>query len=369
MIISFTCNNLNSGGAERVICNIANQLCEDGNYVNIICYKKLENFYYKLNNNVHIVEIDPKIQSRSSWIQRKLAGILNLFKLRNAIKGSDIVISFYSKQNCYSILAARTLNIPIICGERDHFFLNDGKFNHFLRRIFYPYANGFIHQTEDARNYLRKTCGIKCNDIIIPNPLWITEFPDRNPIPGYICAVGRLAQQKNYEGIIEAFRIVHERIPEASLHIFGDGPEKSRLLTIINENSLESAVFLEGLSKDILNVYSKSEIFVMFSHGEGYPNALMEALSVGVPTISSDCPIGGPKDMIVDGINGCLVEVGNTLDLAEKIIDLLNSQELRVKLSKNAKKIRQINEFMTIYSSWVQYIDKVRDEYEKKNNK
>lgn len=367
MVISFTCNNLNSGGAERVICNIANKFSEDGNIVNIICYKKLDNFYYELNKNVNIIEIDKKIKNRSSWIQRKLAGLLNLFKLKNAIRGSDIVISFYSRQNCYSIFVAKLLNIPIICAERDHFFLNDGKFNNFLRRVFYPYSNGFIHQTEDARKYLRSKCGIKCNDIIIPNPLWISDFPERRPVSGYVCAVGRLAQQKNYEGMIEAFRIVHERNPNASLHIFGDGPEKENLINRVKENSLEGTVFFEGLSKDIINIYAKSEVFIMFSHGEGYPNALMEALSMGVPSISSNCPIGGPSDMIDHGINGYLVENGDVFDLAEKIMFLLNSKDVRKKFSINAKEIRKTNEFKKVYSLWYEYINEVKNEYEKNN--
>lgn len=359
MTISFTCNKLNNGGAERVICNIANRMAEDGYNVRIICLDILPNFYYAFHKDISVIVLDKRASIRNLWLNRKLAGIRNFFRLSHTIKDSNIVISFYTHQNCYSIIAARLNHIPIICAERDHFFLTDGKTNYLMRKICYPHANGFIHQTGMARDYLRKTAGIKCRDIVLPNPLWLETFPERNPQLGFICAVGRLEGQKNYDGIIDAFNIVHQRIPSATLHIYGEGPSRQTLEDKIQNMGLTGIVVLEGLTKNVALVYAKSEVFVMFSHGEGYPNALMEALASGVPAVSSDCPVGGPKDMIRDGYNGFLVDCDDVQVLADKIVILLQSQELQHKFSKNAIKIRESNDFSHVYCEWMTYIEEV----------
>lgn len=363
MNIAFTCNNLNNGGAERVICNIANQMALDGHNVHLICYRVTESFYYELNDGVEIIQLDPHINMRNFFISRKIAGIVNLFKLCDALKWSDTVISFYTRQNCYSIIVCKLIGVPIICSERDHFFLNDGLINHTLRRLCYPLSDGFIHQTKAAQEWLRANEGVKCKDIVIPNPLWIENFPERKPVKGYVIAVGRLEEQKNYKELIDAFITVKRQIPYAELHIFGDGPQRKELQQYINSKDLNDTVFLEGITKDIISIYAKSEVFVMFSHGEGYPNALMEALAMGVPCISSDCPVGGPKDMIENGYNGFLVPCSDTDQLALKIITLLTHSNIAIKFSKNAKQIRETNKFPLIYKTIIKYLNKINKDF------
>lgn len=360
MIISFTCNNIGTGGAERVVCNLANQMAKEGHIVRIICYEKLSSFYYKLEENVSILELDPLINKREKKWNRKIAGILNLWRLFCAVKGSDRVISFYTRQNCYSILVSRLQRIPVICAERDHFFMSDGAFNHKMRTVFYPHANGFIHQTEMARQWLREHEGVRCKDIVVPNPLWIDEFPKREPIQGNIVAVGRLAKQKNYQQMIEAFAVVYKNCPYAKLHIYGEGASIDELKKLITNSGLEEVVFLEGMTKNVVEVYKHAEVFVMFSHGEGYPNALMEALAMGVPAVSSDCPVGGPRDMIQNGKNGFLVPCGDVKEFSNRIIELLQDSVLREKFSENAILIRESNKFEKIYRKIMKYVEDVQ---------
>lgn len=360
MIISFTVNNLNNGGAERVICNLANQLSRDGHDVRIICYAILKDFYFNLDNNVQIIELDKDINNRKSIFKRKIAGIVNLKKLYDAVKGSDRVVSFYTRQNCYSILVSSLQGIPVICAERDHFFMEDGKINHIMRKFFYPHASGFIHQTEMMRSWLRSKEGVRSKDIVIPNPLWIDTYPQRDPIEGNIVAVGRLAEQKNYEQMIEAFSIVHRKFPNANLNIYGEGPLKVSLQKIIDENNLNQSVQLKGITKNVLEVYQKAQIFVMFSKGEGYPNALMEALAVGVPSISSDCPAGGPRDMIVNGKNGFLVKPGDVIALVDRMGELLSNPLLRDQFSNNAISIRETNKNEKIYHQIKSFLEEIK---------
>jgi GalNAc-alpha-(1->4)-GalNAc-alpha-(1->3)-diNAcBac-PP-undecaprenol alpha-1,4-N-acetyl-D-galactosaminyltransferase len=358
MKIAFTCNRLGLGGAERVICNFANKMVTDGNDAQIICLDILEGFHYFIEENVKIVQLDEGYKKRSGALSRKIAGLKNLWKLFVNLKKEkpDVVISFYTRQNCYSILVCKILGIPIIAAERDHFFINDSRINRLLRKIFYPKADGFIHQTEWARTYLREHCGIIREDIVLPNPIWIEEYPVRNPISKNVISVGRLEEQKNYKGLFRAFKLVNEVIPDATLNIYGEGIQREELEILSNNLGLEKSIILRGSTSKILDCYAQADVFVLFSHGEGYPNVLMEALAVGVPSIASNCPIGGPADMIVDGENGILVSLENEKELASKLIKLLNDENLKSYLSRNAKNIQQTNDFAAIYQKLMRYV-------------
>lgn len=357
MNIVFTCNRVGSGGAERVITNIANRMAQDGINVEIICYDILDDFYYKVNEGVSIIEIDKNLKNYKSFFERKLFGVRNLYRLYATLKkiSPDLVVSFYTKQNCYSILCSKLLKIPIIAAERDHFFIADSKMNHILRKIFYHRADGFIHQTKWAKKYLEEHYHTPLNAIILHNPIWITQYGDRNPEHNVVIAVGRLAEQKNYNGMIQAFRIVANSVPDVKLKIYGSGPQ-DRLNELIYHNNLDKNVILMGQTQDVVSCYLKADAFVMFSHGEGYPNALMEALACGVPCVSSDCPIGGPSELLEDGINGYLTVNEDINDFANKIIALLESQETKERFSNNAMKIRESNSMDTIYEQLMKYI-------------
>lgn len=355
MKISFTCNNIGTGGAERVICSLANKMAEEGIDVQITCYEKLPSFYYDLHPRVQIKELDPLINKRRGFIKRKLAGLINVIRLYKSLRKSDRVVSFYTRQNCYSIIVCKILRIPIICAERDHFFMSDSKINHIMRKLCYPMATGFIHQTSMVRDYLRSHEGVKCNDVIIPNPLWIKDFPPRTPQRGKIIAVGRICNQKNYEGMLRAFSLVYKIKRNVSLHIYGHG-DSSALQDYAKILGIEQNVFFEGKSENIIDCYKTAEIFVMSSHGEGYPNALMEAMAMGVPSVSYDCPAGGPHDMIEDGINGFLIAHEDEKMLATCIAKLLDNHELQTQFSKNAINLRVTNEFEQIYKQYLDYI-------------
>lgn len=359
--VLFTCNRVGTGGAERVITNIANRMAQEGIQVKIACYDILPGFYYKTSTGVEIVELDKELSQHNSFFERKFYGLRNLFRLYSLVKNfhPDVIISFYTKQNCYSILCANMLHIPIICAERDHFFTCDSKMNDLLRKVFYHRADGFIHQTKWAKDYLESHYSTPSNGIILHNPLWISDYPSRKPATNEVIAMGRLAEQKNYIGILAAFQIVLERIPNACLKIYGNGEQRSYLQEVINEKHLNEHVLLMGETTDVLSAYAEADIFIMFSHGEGYPNALMEALACGVPSVASNCPIGGPAELIENGINGFLVENENINMFADRIVDLMSSEELKKKFSAAAMKIRETNSMENIYTELMQYINSI----------
>lgn len=359
--VVFTCNRVGTGGAERVIMNIANRMARDEIEVKIVCYDILPGFYYTVDDGVEIVELDKEMSHHISFWERKWYGFRNLFRLFFFLRHfqPDIIVSFYTKQNCYSTLCANMLHIPIVCAERDHFFTCDSRINHLLRKVFYHRADGFIHQTKWAKKYLEAHYRTPANGIILHNPLWITEYPERTPVRNEVIAMGRLAEQKNYSGMMCAFEKVHALLPEAKLRIYGKGDMDALLQKMINDKQLGDCVVLMGETTDVLAAYAAADAFIMFSHGEGYPNALMEALACGVPSIASNCPIGGPAELIEDGVNGYLVENENFDMLAERIVALLSSEEQKKKFSASALEIRQSNSMDRIYAALVDYLNQI----------
>lgn len=357
--VFFTCNRLGCGGAERVICTLCNELAKNGVLCSIVCLDILEGFYYTTNDGVDIIQLDKNISKRQSWISRKFCGLLNLYRLYRLLKTKrpDVVCSFYSKQNCYSILCTKLLHIPVICAERDHLFLTDGRVSHFLRLIFYKHADGFIHQTEWVKEYLEEKYKVTSDSLVLPNPLWINSFPDRKPIKGNLIAVGRLYEQKNYLGLIRAFLKAHSLVKSnITLSIYGEGPSRNEIEQLISDEEAQYIVMLKGRTDDVLTEYGKAEMFILFSHGEGYPNVLLEAMSCGVPCISSDCPIGGPAAMINNGVNGILVDSENEEELAQAIVNLHEDDDMQNKFSHKAIEIRKSNSLDVIFPLFYNYL-------------
>ena len=361
--VFFTCNRLGYGGAERVICSFCNEFARNGVQSSIVCLDVLDGFHYVINEEVSIVQLDKNIGKRDSWLKRKVWGLIALYRLFALLRREkpDVVCSFYSKQNCYSILCTRLLNIPIVCAERDSFFLSDGKLNYLLRLMFYRHADGFIHQTEWSKNYLEKTYKTSKDSIVLHNPLWIRTFPDRKPQRGNVIAVGRLAeQQKNYTGLIRAFvRASKQTTDDIRLTIFGEGPSKEDLQEFICEIGATNVVELKGQVDNILDEYGKAEMFILFSFGEGYPNVLMEAMACGVPCIASDCPIGGPASMISNNENGILVENKNEDELCQAILRLHDDEKLQSLFSEKAKEIKEKNSMSIIYEEFYTYLQHI----------
>lgn len=157
-----------------------------------------------------------------------------------------------------------------------------------------------------------------------------------------VVAVGRLELQKDFESLVRAWQFVHKAAPDWTLNIWGEGSRRPYLTNWIKELGLEDCVFLKGGDYDINTILSQSSIFVLSSLYENSGEIILEAMARGLPVVSFACPFG-PRDIIQDGVNGCLVENRNELDLADKIIQLIHSPLLRGNIGKAA--FRRVNEF------------------------
>ena len=343
--IGFVISSLSSGGAERVLVNLANYL---SNYYEITIYTfSNEDSFYKLDEKVKHIKLNLAKKSNN-----KIESIVNIFKrikkLKKVFKNEDLIISFMTHTNILSIVASKLLNKKIIISERIEYNFYGKKIN-FLKRVFYPFANYLVVLTDrDKKNYKYLK-----NIEVIPNPINMLECNGKKE--NIILAVGRLNKQKGFDTLIEVYSKIDTNYP---LYIVGEGKERKNLENLIKKFNLEKKVFLVGRSKEIHKWYEKASIFVLSSRKEGFPNVLIEAMSCGCACIAFDCPTG-PGEIIENYKNGILVENQNKEELKKAIELLINDKNLREKLLKEAVKVREKYSIEKIGERWKNIIQKL----------
>ena len=313
--IAFLTLSMSRGGAERVIASMCNEYLVDRYRITIItCMKRpLE---YDLDSRIQVKTLDDaETEAKQNMAVRFLRRRTKLSKILGEIT-PDILLCFLPEPNmiaCSLKLSKgfrNSLRFPVIISVRnDPVREYKSKVRHLMMTTLYPKADGYVFQTDDAKRYFDFSTHIKETATVIPNPL------SRNFITGdkaterdkRVVSVGSLSRQKNQRFLIEAFAQVHKDFPDYTLEIFGEGSLREELQTLIHDKNLDNVVTLKGSVPNVKDQIRTASIFVMTSDYEGMPNALMEAMAIGLPVISTDCPCGGPKFLIEDGVNGKLV--------------------------------------------------------------
>ena len=189
-----------------------------------------------------------------------------------------------------------------------------------------------MFQTERAKNYF--TGKIKSLGVIIPNPVAITCTAQKSK--NKIVSVGRLAPQKNQKLLIDSFNDVLKKHPEYSLYIYGDGSLKQQLETQIIELGLEKKVFLPGNKPNVHKEIADAKIFVLSSDYEGLSNALLEAMMMGFPCVSTEC--AGADEYIINGENGMLVPLQDKDAMINAINYIIENQDIAFEMGEKAKR-------------------------------
>ena len=192
----------------------------------------------------------------------------------------------------------------------------------------------------------------------VHNPLtFVTQSSYSTCREHTVVAVGRLELPKDFESLIRAWQFVHKAAPDWKLNIWGEGSRRPYLTHWIKELELEDCVFLQGYTRDVHAKLEESSVFVLSSLYEGLPLVVLEAMGCGLPVVSFACSFG-PRDIIQEGVNGFLVESRSESDLAERIIRLIQSQELRERMGKAALKRTKDFDISMIVKQWMNLFKK-----------
>jgi len=356
MRISFIIDQMRTGGAERVIANLSNQFVSQGHNVSVIMLNEnAEQSYYPVDSRVHLIPVKREY--------RKNNPIKKILLLRHCIRSArpEIIISFLHHINVYAYFASLGLRIPHIVSERNDPRLSPKRvLIRLLRNFVFNSVDGCVFQTGGAKSFFSARLQEKSE--IIPNPVVLMYEPtDHFEREKKITAAGRLVPQKNYGMMLRAFYAFSEKYPDFKLVICGEGSARSSVEDLIRELELESRVKLLGQVANPHEIMHNSVAFALSSDYEGMPNALLEAMALGVPSVSSDCPCGGPSDLIKNRENGILVPVGDADAMAAAFESLATDAELSERLSTNAKSLRTIYSVETIAEHWLEYIATVKN--------
>lgn len=351
--ICFVINKLTDGGAERVTSVVANCLYKRKKYeIVVVTFEKYddEKEYY-LEKGIKRVNIP---LSNSNGTLGMAKNFINVRK-RLLLLNCDCYIGIDIFANLLVSFVGMTSKCKTIISERNAPKQVDLRaINKMLRKVLYPFCNKIVFQTqgalEDSDFFLQK------KGVIIPNPIK-ENLPTREAIESVVCAAGRLVAQKNYKMLLDAFEQVVKKHPEYKLSIYGQGVMEEELSKLIIKKGLEKNVTLEGYFEDVHNKMKNNEIFVLSSDYEGLPNSLMEAMAMGFPVVSTDCPPGGPRSLIENGRNGYLVPVNDSEKMAEKINYLIENKSFREKIGKEAEQIRKTYSAEIITRQWERVIE------------
>jgi len=345
--ITFIAANLNSGGAERVMSLLANQFIESGYEVEFIFLKKDVRFY-PLHQQVKIKVVEKECCSESLFKK--------LLWMRKYVgkEKTDAVFAFRIAIYCVTLLSLLGKKVPIISSER-----NDPRFYglnlKLLQMVLLPLTDRFVVQTQHIKDYFPKFIQKKTD--IIFNPVTEKVF-SLDSVHKYkqIISVGRLHNQKNQKMMIEAFARISQQFPGWKLVIYGEGPERKNLESLIKRLKVKEKVLLPGRCETVIEELNKSEIFAFSSDYEGMSNAVVEAFCVGLPIITTK--VSGTEDIITDGKNGYLLE-RNDIDGMEKAMrNLMGDEKLRIMMGDYNKSKANQFEIEHILKQWEDVLKK-----------
>lgn len=360
MKITLLIGSLAGGGAERVVCNLANYLADKGHEITVLTVSDKQT--YKINDNVRHVVLYGESDSK---LPHQIINIIRLYRMNRYFRKEnvDVYLTFLPKLTSFILAQRRFIKCPIILAERADpgTFCAASEKNQKIFEKYYPYADGYIFQTEDAKEYYR-THGINVEDsVVIPNAI-NPEFirPQyQGKCRKAIVGAGRLTEQKNFSLLINAFAAVSKIYPEYELEIYGEGPLKNDLANEAKVLGVAEKVKFQGYVKNLGDRIQDATLFVLSSNFEGMPNALMEAMALGMPVISTDCPAGGSKFLIKEGENGLLIPINDSKKLVEAMLEILSNERIRSVMGKNASLVCEELEPKKIYGNWDNYIQKM----------
>ena len=374
MDILFVTATLTSGGSERVMSLLANQLAERGHRVDIVNLNK-HIVFYPIHKDVHLSFVEDEV---GSSIIKKIGWLRKYVKT----KKPDVIIPFMEAVYCVTLLALIGVHIPVISSERID-PRHSPRVRNILRKIFLPLTTHLVVQTKDIKAFYPKFIQKKTS--IIYNPVSETVFHLQDePKENVIISVGKLDGQKNQKLLINAFASIAEDFPDWKLVIYGEGPERNALESLVeslsptlksptptlprregdlnddNHNN-SSRILLPGRCETVIEEMNRAKVFAFSSDFEGMSNAILEAVCVGLPVVTTN--VSGAKELVKEGEGGFVVPIRDEKALANALHKILSNKELRERMAQaNKARAKDFKQDM-IVNQWEELIKKIVDNY------
>ncbi len=325
MKITFFIGHMGYGGAERVISLLANDYARRGWDTDIVMLLRSD-VAQKIDPAVRLVNLNGPSDSylkNAAWWLKSIRSYLKREK-------PDCIVSFIGRINALVLTAAFGMGLPIIVSERND-PRHDGRGRGMLAycNAIYRTARAVVFQTRAEEECF--DAAVCRKGIIIPNPVSVEGVTRREGEGFTVVTAGRLAEQKNHKMLMDAMA----QLDGATCTIYGEGELREELEGYLAEKQLEGKVSLPGHAADIHEKVAAASAFVLTSEYEGLPNALIEAMMLGIPCITTDYP--GSDEVVEDGKTGFIIPRGDAAALAQKLRWLMEHPEEARRLGGNAK--------------------------------
>lgn len=347
--IVFFIATLCSGGAERVVSILTKNMVDCGYTVKILTYYD-KPIFYEIDHRVSVVSVVR--QTNSYNILSNLIWMRRFFKIN-----AEVIVSFLSSFNILALISNIFTGIPIIISERTDPRRGSLAYK-VLRDTLYNLADHIVVQSKSSNDYFSPKLRSKIT--VIYNPIDIKEFFGKAITASkdkLIVTVGRLIPVKNQKLLIHAFSNIRERLPGYKLIIFGEGNCRQELQQTINELGMQECVVLYGNNKNLFPELIHAELFVLTSNYEGMPNALLEAMCLGLPVISTK--VSGATDFIINGVNGILIDLNDAAQLSRAMEKVLLDKKVQYQFGIHAMEIIKDVSVDEIIPKWIKIIEEV----------
>lgn len=341
---------LSYGGAERVVSILSSNFCDAFDEVEIIMWHKI-NPYYKIDKRVKLTYL-----SDISGTENRLK---NVKTFRKYIKSdaADIIISFLTPFNMLALLSLLGVKKKIIvCERNDPHYVPGGIFVEIIRNLLYLDATGVLVQTYYGLScfpkVLQKKMSVIYNPVIMPAHLLGAAVSHQKD--NKFVAVGRLDPQKNHKMLIDAFCLFHEKHEDYKLYIYGEGNLREELEQYVASKGLENSIVMPGEEHNVWEKMLSAKGFLLSSDAEGMSNALIEAMCLGLPVVSTK--VSGSTDLVIPEINGYLIDVGDSVALFNSMENIVSDDDKAYQLGKKASELYSHLNYSKISKEWVDYL-------------
>lgn len=354
--IALYISSLRKGGAERVISNLASYLDEKGYHVVMVTTHKAEE-EYNIPESVHRIISEPD----ETQLNRGRIGnfMVRFRKLRSIWREEkpDVILSFIGKNNIMAILTSAGLGIPVAVSVRGE--PGEEYYNKVLRlaaKYLFRFAKGVILQTKQCMDFFPEA--VRKKAVILKNPVNPVFFRERydGERDKTIVAVGRIDENKNHKLLVEAFSLIAKEHTDYKLIVYGEGDKKEELEKMVLKLGLQEQISFPGSTDSVVDAIYKTRVFVLPSNTEGMPNTLLEAMILGLTVIATDCPCGGPAELILHQKNGLLTPVGDVESMKENLQIVLKNLQMADAMGVNAKITGEIYRPEKVYQEWEEYL-------------